>query len=118
MKSKGFAFIQFTTREGAEKAMQHMNGFDLAGRQIRVGRVNAKGPSSASAGPGAANTTAASSAASAINDSSGSAAQNITSFDEGGGGGLSASGRVALMEKLARNTETGVASLPQRPAEQ
>ncbi|KAN0066413.1 Phosphatidylinositol-3-phosphatase SAC1 [Thecaphora frezii] len=42
-KSKGFAFVQFKEAEDAKKALEQMNGFELAGRTIRVGPVNARG---------------------------------------------------------------------------
>jgi poly(U)-binding-splicing factor PUF60 len=37
-KSKGFCFIEYTYPEAASAALQHMNGFMLAGRPIKVGR--------------------------------------------------------------------------------
>ncbi len=42
-KSKGFCFIQYKHADDAKKAKEQMNGFDFAGRAIRVGNVNAKG---------------------------------------------------------------------------
>lgn len=35
-KSKGFAFVQFRSAEDAEKAIEHMNGFELAGLNVRT----------------------------------------------------------------------------------
>ena len=66
------------------KAIEHMNGFELAGRPIKVGQVN--------------------SSRSGV-DMSGSMATETSSFDEGGGGGLDATSRAALMEKLARSDQ-------------
>lgn len=40
-RSKGFCFVDFTTPESAAMALQTMNGFQLAGRPIRVGRPTA-----------------------------------------------------------------------------
>ena len=83
-KSKGFGFVQFVNSEHAMKAIEHMNGFELAGRPIKVGQVN--------------------SSRSGV-DMSGSMATETSSFDEGGGGGLDATSRAALMEKLARSDQ-------------
>ena len=35
LKSKGFAFVQFVNATSAEKAIQHMNGFDLAEDRLK-----------------------------------------------------------------------------------
>lgn len=40
--SKGFAFIQYRNNDSARNAYEQMNGFELAGRQIRVGWVTEK----------------------------------------------------------------------------
>lgn len=37
-KSKGFAFVDFEQGESATMALQTMNGFQLAGRPLKVGR--------------------------------------------------------------------------------
>lgn len=37
-RSKGFCFVEYTTREAAEQAMQAMNGYTIGGRSIKVGR--------------------------------------------------------------------------------
>ncbi|CAM9433559.1 unnamed protein product, partial [Phaeothamnion confervicola] len=37
-RHKGFCFLEFETPESAETALTSMNGFELAGRQITVGR--------------------------------------------------------------------------------
>jgi RNA-binding protein 39 len=41
-RSKGFAFVQFAEDTQAENALNKMNGFELAGRAIRVGLGNDK----------------------------------------------------------------------------
>jgi len=38
-RSKGFAFVQYRNPEAAKKALQHCNGLELAGRQLKVGLV-------------------------------------------------------------------------------
>lgn len=81
-KSKGFAFVQFKHADDAQRATDQLNGFELAGRQMRVGTSKARPPS------GSRNAHAA---------------PLTTRFDEGGGGGVnSTEKRFALMEKLAR----------------
>ena len=42
-KSKGFAFVQFRLSDDADKAIEAMNGFELAGRSLRVGYSNSSG---------------------------------------------------------------------------
>ncbi|KAF2247063.1 splicing factor, CC1-like protein [Trematosphaeria pertusa] len=41
-RSKGYGFVQFVDPNDAKKALTDMNGFELAGRQIRVGLGNDK----------------------------------------------------------------------------
>ncbi|OAL56281.1 splicing factor, CC1-like protein [Pyrenochaeta sp. DS3sAY3a] len=41
-RSKGYGFVQFVNPDHAKKALQEMNGFELANRQIRVGLGNDK----------------------------------------------------------------------------
>ncbi|KAF2683869.1 splicing factor, CC1-like protein [Lentithecium fluviatile CBS 122367] len=41
-RSKGYGFVQFVDPNHAKTALQEMNGFELAGRQIRVGLGNDK----------------------------------------------------------------------------
>lgn len=41
-RSKGYAFVQFRDPNNAREALEKMNGFDLAGRPIRVGLGNDK----------------------------------------------------------------------------
>ncbi|CAO1636656.1 unnamed protein product [Parajaminaea phylloscopi] len=114
-KSKGFAFVQFRSADDAEKAIEHMNGFEIAGRSIRVGHVNARGQEgktraqlavpgaeepSASGPPAGALQAAAVASAAAM---SGSSATLTSAFDEGGGGGLNAHSRANLMQMLSRS---------------
>lgn len=41
-KSKGFGFVAFETAEAAEKAVEAMNGKEISGRQLYVGRAQKK----------------------------------------------------------------------------
>uniref|UniRef100_U9UN45 RRM domain-containing protein n=1 Tax=Rhizophagus irregularis (strain DAOM 181602 / DAOM 197198 / MUCL 43194) TaxID=747089 RepID=U9UN45_RHIID len=41
-RSRGFAFIQYKNPEDAKQALEKMNGFELAGRTIKVGLVTDK----------------------------------------------------------------------------
>ena len=40
MKHKGYAFLEFETAEGAQMAMEQMNGVLIGGRNIKLGRPN------------------------------------------------------------------------------
>lgn len=42
-KSKGFGFVQFRHAHEARQAMDQLDGFELAGRSMRVGPVNPRG---------------------------------------------------------------------------
>eukprot|EP01006_Ploeotia_vitrea_P026822 TRINITY_DN59750_c0_g1_i1.p1 TRINITY_DN59750_c0_g1~~TRINITY_DN59750_c0_g1_i1.p1 ORF type:complete len:542 (-),score=65.96 TRINITY_DN59750_c0_g1_i1:163-1788(-) len=37
-RHKGFAFVEYDSNEAAEKALQQLDGYSFAGRQLRVGR--------------------------------------------------------------------------------
>ncbi|WFD42641.1 Phosphatidylinositol-3-phosphatase SAC1 [Malassezia psittaci] len=90
-KSKGFAFVQFRNADDAHRATEQLNGYELAGRQMRVGTSKAR----ISSGP--------------VRDRNGPPL--TTRFDEGGGAGInSADKRAALMEKLARGDESNYGS--------
>ncbi|KAI9015717.1 hypothetical protein CLU79DRAFT_838069 [Phycomyces nitens] len=41
-KSKGYAFIQYKNAEDSKQALEKMNGFELAGRNLKVGLVTEK----------------------------------------------------------------------------
>ncbi|KAG0087467.1 hypothetical protein BGZ93_010938 [Podila epicladia] len=49
-KSKGFAFVQYQKAEDAKQALSRLNGYELAGRTIKVGMVTEKGSHSQSNG--------------------------------------------------------------------
>ncbi|KAJ7597004.1 hypothetical protein C8J56DRAFT_304101 [Mycena floridula] len=74
-RSKGYAFVQYKRSEDARMALEQMEGFELAGRQLRVNTVHEKGT-----------------ARYTVQDS----------LDDTGGGNLNAASRQALMQKLAR----------------
>lgn len=45
-RSKGYGFLQFRDADAARQAMDQMNGFELAGRPMKVGPVTERGDSS------------------------------------------------------------------------
>ncbi|KAF8316167.1 splicing factor CC1-like protein [Clavulina sp. PMI_390] len=95
-RSKGYAFVQFKRAEDAKMALEQMEGFELAGRQLRVNTVHEKGsnrsgaPMSGMGGP-------------------------IDSLDENGGSLNNNSSRHILMQKLARTDAASKAPVPARP---
>ncbi|KAJ5331764.1 hypothetical protein N7476_001547 [Penicillium atrosanguineum] len=127
-RSKGYAFVQFRDPTQARDALEKMNGFDLAGRAIRVGLGNDKFTPDASAtrpqGP-SANQSSFQGSSFSGHGGRGVQAGGSNNFDRAGGGretekstGASAlddtdvSGvnfnnysRDALMRKLARTDE-------------
>ncbi|TRM65967.1 hypothetical protein BD626DRAFT_546368 [Schizophyllum amplum] len=74
-RSKGYAFVQYKRSEDARMAMEQMEGFELAGRQLKVNTVHDKGTVRYT---------------------------QTESLDDSGGGNLNAASRQALMQKLAR----------------
>jgi RNA-binding protein 39 len=117
-RSRGYGFVQFADAKHAKKALDEMNGFDLAGRALRVGLGNDKNHEAAQArvGPQAASFSGAGGrgvhaggqhnyeraahrdierlgGASALDDTD-VASVNVHSFD-----------RYSLMKKLAREED-------------
>ncbi|KAF5390241.1 hypothetical protein D9757_002975 [Collybiopsis confluens] len=92
-RSKGYAFIQYKRSEDAKMALEQMEGFELAGRTLRVNTVHEKG-------------TARYTQADTLDESGG----KLQAFDVSchlltfftSGGNLNAASRQALMQKLAR----------------
>ncbi|KAI9572994.1 hypothetical protein HD554DRAFT_2202804 [Boletus coccyginus] len=74
-RSKGYAFVQYKRADDAKMALEQMEGFELAGRTLRVNTVHEKGTVKYT---------------------------QQDSLDESGGGNLNAASRQALMQKLAR----------------
>lgn len=128
MKSKGYCFVQFRKHTDAQQALAEMNGFEIAGRPIRVGLVTEKGGSNPNVMP---NRSAG------VNSTGGGGGGGIMrpdSLEEGGafdfsrlltvyslmhvettGGSLNNTSRYELMQKLARTEPTGAASIPNKP---
>ncbi|XP_051632442.1 probable RNA-binding protein 23 [Manacus candei] len=96
-QSKGYGFITFSEAECARRALEQLNGFELAGRPMRVGQVTERpdGSTDVTFPEGGANAAAGGGAAGGAGG--------------GGGGGVSddppelgtAAGRLQLMAKLA-----------------
>lgn len=87
-RSKGYGFVTFVESEDAKKALEQMNGFELAGRPMKVGQVTERADAQAL---GAANAT--------------SHNQGLDSEEvDRSGVDLGATGRLALMSKLAEGT--------------
>ena len=82
-RSKGYGFVTYEKAEDAKKAMEQMNGFELAGRPMKVGHVtdNASGGNYVQ-----------------IKDGLDTEETDKTGID------LGATGRLALMAKLAEGT--------------
>ncbi|KAJ7103563.1 hypothetical protein B0H15DRAFT_919300 [Mycena belliarum] len=74
-RSKGYAFVQYKRAEDAKMALEQMEGFELAGRTLRVNTVHEKGTARYT---------------------------QADTLDDTGGGNLNAASRQALMQKLAR----------------
>jgi RNA recognition motif-containing protein len=43
-RPRGFAFVEYQTEEGAEKAIELLNGKEIAGRKIRVDEAKERAP--------------------------------------------------------------------------
>jgi len=82
-RSKGFGFVQFKRAEDAKRALQQVNGLEIAGRQIKVGLVNES-----------------------VIGQGGSLGE--LDDDDGGGLALNAQSRAMLMAKLYRGSTAAV----------
>ncbi|KAF2431613.1 splicing factor, CC1-like protein [Tothia fuscella] len=138
-RSRGYGFVQFRDPNAAKEALEKMNGFDLAGRPIRVGLGNDKFTNESTANllqrfPG----QAAQYQGSAFSGSGGRGAHagGLSNFDRAGGrdndkaaGGASALddtdvagvnfnnySRDSLMRKLARTDEPAADKKLAKPA--
>jgi RNA-binding protein 39 len=92
-------FIQFAHAEDAKRAMENLNGFELAGRPMKVGHVTERpGEMAGSSGTSFPNYTSEMS-------SSFASASNLDSDDlDHRGISLGATGRLALMAKLSEGS--------------
>ncbi|KAG8818841.1 hypothetical protein FRC19_010288 [Serendipita sp. 401] len=90
-RSKGYCFLQYRRPEDAKMALEQMDGFELAGRTLRVNTVHEKGVASSTG----------------VGMSLRAMGNQAESLDEGGGN-LNAVSRQALMQKLARTNEPQV----------
>ncbi|KAJ2964986.1 hypothetical protein NQZ79_g184 [Umbelopsis isabellina] len=89
-RSRGFAFIQFRNGMDAKQALDKMNGYELAGRNLRVGLVNEK---------------------------TGTAGNYSLDEEETSGISLNSTSRAELMQKLAaRQSDLSPQAPVQKPA--
>lgn len=103
-KSKGYAFVQFKNMHDAKNAMEKMNGFQLAGRALRV-EIKAQPPAALlnATAPGVVNPV--------IPTPTGGNFSSIGSntfeerLEDSVGGNLNQISRVELMHKLARTEQ-------------
>jgi len=98
-RSRGYGFIQFAHAEDAKRAMENLNGFELAGRPMKVGHVTERpGEIAGSTGTTYPQYTAGIS-------SSFASSSNLDSDDlDHRGINLGATGRLALMAKLSEGS--------------
>ncbi|CAF2420894.1 unnamed protein product [Rotaria sp. Silwood2] len=98
-RSRGYGFIQFAHAEDAKKAMENLNGFELAGRPIKVGHVTERlGEMTGSTGVSFPTYTAGI-------QTSFASSSNLDSDDlDQRGINLGATGRLALMAKLSEGS--------------
>ncbi|KAM4059864.1 RNA recognition motif domain-containing protein [Hirsutella rhossiliensis] len=118
-RSKGFGFVQYKEASKARDALEKMNGFELAGRPIRVGlgndRSGSDGANNRGHGPNASFQGSAFSGAGGRGHSSAFDRAGRDNERNGGGGALDDSdvagvnfnnySRDALMRKLARTDD-------------
>eukprot|EP00731_Ephydatia_muelleri_P026591 Em0018g691a len=85
--SRGYGFVEFKDSESAEKAMSNLNGFELAGRAIKVNHVTERDMA---------------------------VADSLDADDADMGIGMTPQSRAALMAKLAEGHNAGL-TVPQLP---
>ncbi|KAJ3025285.1 UNVERIFIED_CONTAM: hypothetical protein HDU68_007308 [Siphonaria sp. JEL0065] len=113
-RSKGFAFVQFKSADHAKSALEKMHGYELKGRQLKVGYSTEADKSGLSYNA----TVGAAAAALALNGGKGgsigaNALNSSLDEEEKLGVALSAQARAALMANLARRDDpTAAAAAP------
>ncbi|CAF1363759.1 unnamed protein product [Adineta ricciae] len=96
-RSRGYGFIQFAHAEDAKRAMENLNGFELAGRPMKVGHVTERAGEISSSVSYPSYTPGISSSFAAMS--------NLDSDDlDHRGVNLGATGRLALMAKLSEGS--------------
>jgi len=103
-KSKGYAFVQFKNMHDAKNAMEKMNGFQLAGRALRV-EIKAQPPAALlnATAPGVTNPVIVS--PSGGNFTAPAPSNFEERLEDPIGGNLNQISRVELMHKLARTEQ-------------
>ncbi|KAF8922881.1 hypothetical protein BGZ52_010757, partial [Haplosporangium bisporale] len=99
-KSKGFAFVQYQKADDAKQALSRLNGYELAGRTIKVGMVTEKGSHNQSNGGQQYNGSIDHSISIDDSDTAGYAMTNLS--------------RAELMQKLARG-DVNLGAIPTPP---
>uniref|UniRef100_A0A7S0BGA1 RRM domain-containing protein n=1 Tax=Rhodosorus marinus TaxID=101924 RepID=A0A7S0BGA1_9RHOD len=116
-RSKGFGFIQYSKHESAQKALEQLNGLELAGRALRVGLASTEalrlGTTAAAMSGGPLNPTTGEQPGEGA--TAGSIPTVLTTADRDGlnelddgqdrGLALTANQRAQLMQKLSRGEE-------------
>ncbi|CAF0925834.1 unnamed protein product [Rotaria sordida] len=98
-RSRGYGFIQFAHAEDAKRAMENLNGFELAGRPMKVGHVTER-PGDMTGTVGTTFPTYTGGVSSSF-----TSASNLDSDDlDHRGINLGATGRLALMAKLSEGS--------------
>lgn len=128
-KSKGYCFVQYHTMVDAQQALDKMNGFEIAGRPLRVGLVTNKGdsnpnrpnqmnysnnPNNVPMGSGLPPVPIGAAYAAIVGASGGGGGGRPESLDEGNGG-FSNISRIELMQKLSRTEQPAALSAPTMP---
>lgn len=102
-RSKGYGFITYQEAEDAKKAMEHLNGFELAGRAMKVGSRTGFIPAFQSAFP-ALVLLFLFLQVGHVTEQAPVGPTMLDQDDERAGFDLGATGRLALMAKLAEGT--------------
>lgn len=120
-KSKGYCFVQYRKMANAQEALDRMNGFEIAGRPIRVGLVTEKGSSNPNRSHDQQHLAPGQMANVPQNYQSGGGMRQSTGMQrpdslEEGGASLNNISRIELMQKLARvEPPGGTLAAPSKP---